>query len=368
MLYRSNILALVGGGRNPRFQPHKVVLWDDRQPRPIAELSFRTSVKAVKMQREFVAVAIETKVYLYRFHDLQLIDHMETAPNARGILGLVPLASGGVLLVAPSPIAGKLLLLTYGPGTSEGGVSQKTRTLVVSAHEGSLAAVGISSDGGLVATASEKGTLVRVFETSGGQLVHELRRGVDRAEIYCLQFNLTSEYLAVTSDKGTVHLFSVKNSANSKSNLSFLGGYFQSQWSFAQLRIPDYRAIVAFGQDPNTLVVLCADGSYVKAKWDPLLGGEMTKVDHASFLAEYPPASSFCFVHSTTKQLQLTDRFTHKFHIRKFPKSPLSALPTHSTRLRPSEGQTHVRTSDRVEETHPCLDAIGNSLHILSEN
>jgi WD40 repeat protein len=278
MLFRSNILALVGGGRNPRFQPHKVVLWDDRQPRPIAELSFRTSVKSVKMQREFIAVAIETKVYLYRFHDLHLIDHLETASNPRGLLSLVSLLSGSALIVAPSPISGKLLLLSYAPSTAvvsagttdapgTGGVVVKTRTLTVSAHDGALAALGVASDGSLVATASEKGTLVRIFETSGGQLLHELRRGVDRAEIYCLQFNLTSEYVAVTSDKGTVHLFNLAKAGaqNAKSNLSFLGGYFQSEWSFAQFRIPDYRAIVAFGADSNTLVVLCADGSYIKA-------------------------------------------------------------------------------------------------------
>ena len=288
MLYRSNILALVGGGRNPRFQPHKVVLWDDRQPRPIAELSFRTSVKAVRMQREFIAVAIETKIYLYRFHDLLLIDHLETAPNARGLLCLVSTAS--VLLVAPSPVLGKVLLLSYAT-TTPGSVDTitKTRTLTVSAHEGALAAVGVTGDGSQVATASEKGTLVRIFEASTGQLVHELRRGVDRAEIYALQFNLTAEYLAVTSDKGTVHLFNlgrVGQGKNAKSNLSFLGGYFQSEWSFAQLRIPDYRAIVAFGAEPNTLVVLCADGSYIKAKWDPLLGGDMTKIDQANFATD----------------------------------------------------------------------------------
>ena len=295
MLYRSNILALVGGGRNPRFQPHKVVLWDDRQPRPIAELSFRTSVRAVKMQREYIAVAIETKVYLYRFSDLLLIDHLDTFSNPRGLLALVA-PNAAVLLVAPAPSPGKVLLLTYGPSPADATVA-KTRTLTVSAHDGGLAALGVAGDGKLLATASEKGTLVRVFNADSGQLTHELRRGVDRADIYCLQFNLASEFLAVTSDKGTVHLFNLSKAAgssgqNMKSNLSFLGGYFQSEWSFAQLRIPDYRAIVAFGSDAtNTLVVLCADGSYIKAKWDPLLGGEMTRVDQASF-ANFSPTST----------------------------------------------------------------------------
>jgi len=45
-----------------------------------------------------------------------------------------------------------------------------------------------------------------------GELLQELRRGADKADIFCLAFNANSSYLAVTSDKGTVHIFRLKDS------------------------------------------------------------------------------------------------------------------------------------------------------------
>jgi hypothetical protein len=35
----------------------------------------------------------------------------------------------------------------------------------------------------MLATASEKGTLVRVYDTPRGTLLHEFRRGADRAQV-----------------------------------------------------------------------------------------------------------------------------------------------------------------------------------------
>lgn len=38
----------------------------------------------------------------------------------------------------------------------------------------------------------------------------QVRRGADRAEIYSLAFSPTAQWLAVSSDKGTVHVFNLK--------------------------------------------------------------------------------------------------------------------------------------------------------------
>ena len=37
MMYKSNIFGLVGGGKNPKFTPNKVILWDDYQTKILNE-------------------------------------------------------------------------------------------------------------------------------------------------------------------------------------------------------------------------------------------------------------------------------------------------------------------------------------------
>ena len=58
------------------------------------------------------------------------------------------------------------------------------------------------------------GTLIRIWDCHTGEPLRELRRGMDRAEIYCLCFNPTSTFLACSSDKGTIHIFSLAEGAH----------------------------------------------------------------------------------------------------------------------------------------------------------
>jgi hypothetical protein len=52
LLYRTNIIALVGGGDKPKWPTNKVMLWDDSAMKVIGEFNFKTEVKAVKLRKE----------------------------------------------------------------------------------------------------------------------------------------------------------------------------------------------------------------------------------------------------------------------------------------------------------------------------
>lgn len=49
--------------------------------------------------------------------------------------------------------------------------------------------------------------MIRLFGTSNGARIAELRRGVDHASIFSIGISPSSQMLAVTSDKSTLHVF-----------------------------------------------------------------------------------------------------------------------------------------------------------------
>ena len=77
--------------------------------------------------------------------------------------------------------------------------------------ESTIACVAFNSEGSLIATTSELGTLIRIYQVSNGVFLHELRRGMNKADIKHISFDDTSFFLSCTSNHGTIHLFSLNS-------------------------------------------------------------------------------------------------------------------------------------------------------------
>ncbi|KXS15573.1 WD40 repeat-like protein [Gonapodya prolifera JEL478] len=209
LLDRTNIVALVGGGRNPRWPREKVILWDDAQEKVLAEIEFRSEVKAVKLLRDVLLIALHSKLHIYSLHPLSRLASFDTCPNDFSILACSsasPSPSGTPLATFPSLVQGQIQTVALT-------LPRPASVQLIRAHEGAVRCVTVAGDGRIVATASVKGTLIRTFNPLTGQPLHQLRRGTDPAVIYSLAFSpyaqlgATGGLLAAASSKGTVHVW-----------------------------------------------------------------------------------------------------------------------------------------------------------------
>ena len=128
-------------------------------------------------------------------------------------------------------------------------VNTSEEPISIKAHITSVTNICLSHDGKLLATASTKGTIIRVFNTRDGTTVKELRRGVENAQIFSIAFTKDSQYLSCTSDKLTLHVFSVRNGDSDK--------------SIFRLKFKENQFIAVFGEN-NSLNVVTSDGNYYK--------------------------------------------------------------------------------------------------------
>ena len=113
MLFRCNLMVLVGGGPSPQAPPHRVLIHDDHVGKPIGELSFRQVVLAVRLRKDSIAVALRDRVYVYHLADLSLRDKIYTADNPHGLLCLSTQIQD-MVLACPSVTTGHVRVELYG--------------------------------------------------------------------------------------------------------------------------------------------------------------------------------------------------------------------------------------------------------------
>ena len=295
MLYRSNILALVGGGKNPKFTPNKVILWDDYQTKILTEFKFPLSVKNVKLKKDKIFVVCEQKIYVYSMDKYKLIESIDTFINALGTIG-VNTEESFTILAYPSNPKGFMKVKYY----------EKSQELTINVHDSFLTFIVISNDGNLIGVSAEKCPLIRVFSIERGEFIEEFRLSHTYMNISYLVFSPDSKFMGACSDGGIIHIWSLGTCwkivqekgieidnvnfdidhlpNNRKSLLSYLpkfltGGAFDSMKSFAKVKLNDEQSICAFGEN-NIIIAVSNTGVYYKAKMDPLKGG------HCSILQE----------------------------------------------------------------------------------
>eukprot|EP00927_Polykrikos_kofoidii_P074427 TRINITY_DN70422_c0_g1_i1.p1 TRINITY_DN70422_c0_g1~~TRINITY_DN70422_c0_g1_i1.p1 ORF type:complete len:646 (-),score=79.04 TRINITY_DN70422_c0_g1_i1:464-2368(-) len=255
MLFRTSLVALVGAGSAGSGQ---LTMWNTKERRNICQLQFNATIHAAKMNHRRIVVLLKQKIHIFdlkTMRSLHVIDR-SSSPWADPSIGWLCAAHERGYLATPLALAVGTAAVTFSCNTQAAGVQGHattggsygsprvyggdgsvqsgggplgtdtgearlglvsvvdTHTLkpigTVLAHRSPVQALCLNPTGQLLATASTKGTVIRLFAVPALDLLYAFRRGASACRIFGLLFSRDSSYVCASASSGTVHIF--KNS------------------------------------------------------------------------------------------------------------------------------------------------------------
>lgn len=280
MLYCTSLLAIVGSGHQSSLSSRRLQLYNSSEQKSICELNFMDSILNVKLNKKRLVVVLQFKLHIFDITTMRVLSAFDTPSNSRGLVGL---SMGEDKSYAAHPWSSE-----SGSDAGSGDVVvidaiALGKVSVIKAHKTALTSMAFSNDGTRLATASAKGTVIRVFEIPESRMIYTFRRGSMPAQIHSLSFNVTANLLCVSSDKGTVHIFKLsselKNNKESRSVGSISDAFsnvFDSVRDFAHLKVRsegNVKTVCVIPADDSRVFVATYDGFLYQYALDGINGG-----------------------------------------------------------------------------------------------
>ncbi|KRZ75641.1 WD repeat domain phosphoinositide-interacting protein 2 [Trichinella papuae] len=306
--------------------PRKLEICHFLKKQEICTQNYANSILAIRLNRLRLIVCLEDSIFVHNIRDMKVLHTIRDTPsNPSGLCDLTP-ADVSFVAYPGSTNSGEVHL--FDAATLQG-------LSVIPAHNGPLNALKFNAEGTLLASASEKGTVIRVFAIPGGQRLFEFRRGIKR-------------HVACTSNTETIHIFKLEPSPPSQNEseslntvqdwVSFVSrtaaNYLPSQVSdilqqeraFATARLPragckSICAIMTMKTMPR-LVVASTDGYMYIYNFNRQEGGECVlqkqhRLLHSSrrlSRGEIPGTSTATLITTTRPRNFSTGEVTSRYH------------------------------------------------------
>ncbi|KAL3132486.1 hypothetical protein ABBQ32_009034 [Trebouxia sp. C0010 RCD-2024] len=155
MLFCTSLMAYVGAGEQPTLTPRKLFLVNTATGSVIQDISLPTSVLAVRLNRERLVVVLERRTLVHDLKTLELLRTLETPSNPQGCCALSTCFDPCLLALPSSNTKGTMRI--YNAAITGSSVECE-----VTAHNSPIAVMAWNQDASLLASASSKGTVLRV--------------------------------------------------------------------------------------------------------------------------------------------------------------------------------------------------------------
>nr|XP_005283001.1 WD repeat domain phosphoinositide-interacting protein 1 isoform X1 [Chrysemys picta bellii] len=295
-LFSSSLVVVVS-----HTKPRQMNVYHFKKGTEICNYSYSSNILSIRLNRQRLIVCLEESIYIHNIKDMKLLKTiLDTPPNTTGLCALSINHSNSYLAYPGSATIGEIVFYD----------GNNLRTVcTIPAHDGPLAAITFNSTGSKLASASEKGTVIRVFSVPDGQKLYEFRRGMKRyVNISSLVFSMDSQFLCASSNTETVHIFKLEHTTDSRPEepptwSGYMGKMFMAATNYLPAQVSDMmnqdRAFATvrlnFSGQRNIctlstiqklprLLVTTSDGHLYIYNLDPQDGGECVLIKKHSLL------------------------------------------------------------------------------------
>nr|XP_040032666.1 WD repeat domain phosphoinositide-interacting protein 1-like isoform X2 [Gasterosteus aculeatus aculeatus] len=285
-LFSSSLVVVVGVS-----MPRRMNVYHFKKGTEICNYSYSNNILSVRLNRQRLVVCLEESVYIHNIKDMKLLKTLLNTPaNPTGLCALSVNHSNSHLAYPGSATVGEITVYDAN--------NLSTLTLI-QAHDSPLAALAFNGSGTKLASASEKGTVIRVFSVPEGQRLFEFRRGMKRyVRISSLSFSADAQFLCASSNTETIHIFKLEQHSPSRDEQSptwsaYMGKMFTAASTYLPSQVSDMMhqdrafatvrlntsglkniSALATIQKLPRLLVASSDGSLYIYNVDPQDGGE----------------------------------------------------------------------------------------------
>ena len=204
MLYKTNIIVLVGLEEYQNFSPKRITIWTTLKNTVLCiSHHFTSKIITAKINKQRMIIGEKNYLHIYATNTMNFLYSI-----------MVPDITLGNLILSRN--SEKNNWFCYSTSKDEGMINvydafdPKGIKVQIKAHKSPVLKMCLNYEGDRLATCSCKGTIIRIFSLPKGDKLCTFKRGVSPAFIFCLNFSRNSEKLITTCDNGTLQIFDIK--------------------------------------------------------------------------------------------------------------------------------------------------------------
>ena len=209
LFYNTNLIFIIGDNK-----PLNILnIWDDSKEKYIGFIEIKNNIEFVKMNKNFILISDNKHLYIYNFENLQFkkkiyynsyhLFHYDISFNN---------------IITYTDKIGFINLYNVD--------NNHTRTF--KAHDNNIQYIKISNNSKYIASVSENGSIIKIFDFNTFKLLKLLYRGINYSKIISIDFDMNDEYIFVFTNNKTLHIYNLNNNINPSFILSSITSFFKN--------------------------------------------------------------------------------------------------------------------------------------------